>query len=83
MFTAVDKKGLEASILKTKALTMIIELVSQFLSGRWYGILKDNMNEQIVFDLFNHNFTIFQNFIVATELQQRIVKEGDRLLKNE
>lgn len=68
IFTAVDKNGLESSTLKNKALTMLIELVSHFLIGRWYGSLKDSMTEQLVFDLFNQNLAIFNNFIVATEL---------------
>ena len=57
-FTQVDKSGLEASTLKTKALTMLIEMIGVFLSTKWFKHLKDLMTEQTVFDLFNQNLIV-------------------------
>jgi len=82
-FTSLDKTGLEKSTLKNKTLTMLIEIASQFLSSRWYGCLKDVMTQQIVFDLFNQNLLVFQNFILAVESQQSEFAPDTRLLKND
>jgi len=44
---------------------MLIEIISQLLSSRWSKIL--NMNEQMVFDIFNENLLIMSNYIVAVD----------------
>ena len=49
----MDKTELESSTIKYKALTMLIEIVSQLLSSRWLKTLSEMMTEQIVFDIFN------------------------------
>jgi len=48
---------------------MLIEMVSTFLSSKWLKGLQDVMTEQTVFDLFNQNLLVVQNFIFAVELQ--------------
>ena len=70
-FTQVDKSGLESSTLKTKALSLLIEMIAVFLQSKWFKHVKDLMSEQTVFDLFNQNLIVAQNYIVSVELQQR------------
>ena len=67
-FTSLDKSGLETSTIKYKTLTMLIEIISQLLSSRWSKIL--NMNEQMVFDIFNENLLVMSNYITAVDQQQ-------------
>ena len=84
-FTQVDKSGLESSTLKTKALSMLIEMIAVFLQSKWFKHVKDLMSEQTVFDLFNQNLIVTQNYIVSVELQQRQQRAatGTRLLMND
>ena len=67
----MDKSGLESSTLKTKALSLLIEMIAVFLQSKWFKHVKDLMSEQTVFDLFNQNLIVAQNYIVSVELQQR------------
>ena len=63
---------------------MLIEIISQLLSGRWYKTLSGMMTEQIVFDIFNQNLTVIQNFIMAVAQQQdHQIAPGTRPLKND
>lgn len=66
-FTALDTGGLEASTLRNRALSMQLEIVSQLLSSRWSASVKDFLSEQVVFDIFNQNLLVTQNFILALE----------------
>lgn len=82
-FTALDTGGLEASTLRNRALSMQLEIVSQLLSSRWSASVKDFLSEQVVFDIFNQNLLVTQNFILALERQQRDFVEGQRQLKSD
>ena len=44
-FTSLDKSGLESCTIKYKALTMLIEIVSQLLSSRWQKTVSEMMTE--------------------------------------
>lgn len=68
-FTALKKSGLERSTLQNKALTMLIELISTFLSTKWYQSLQEIKTTQIVFDIFNQNLEVIKNFVMAVEVQ--------------
>ena len=44
-FSSLDKSGLESCTIKYKALTMLIEIVSQLLSSRWQKTISEMMTE--------------------------------------
>ncbi len=66
-FNSVNKNGIESNTLKNKTLTMLLELILQFLSTKWIGLLKDVLTEQIVFDIFTQVLQVVHNFILAVE----------------
>ena len=66
-FNSVNKNGLESNTLKNKTLTMLLELILQFLSTKWISFLKDVLTEQIVFDIFTQVLQVVHNFILAVE----------------
>ena len=83
-FTSLDKSGLESCTIKYKALTMLIEIVSQLLSSRWQKTINEMMTEQIVFDIFQQNLLIIHNYIMAVEQQQSCeITPGSRPLRSE
>lgn len=57
-FTAMKKSNLQSSTLQNKGLTMMIELISTFLSTKWYPQLREIKTEQLVFDIFNQNLYV-------------------------
>lgn len=62
---------------------MLIEMISTFLTSKWLNRLQDIKNEQIVFDLFNQNLYVLQNFILGIERQQKELVAEVRPLKND
>jgi len=66
-FNSIGKNGLETYTIKNKALTMLIELMSTFLSNKWINYLKESMTQQNVFDVFTQCLQVAHNFIVAVE----------------
>ena len=49
---------------------MLIEILYHFFGQKMYLYIKDLLTEQILFNLFNQNMHIIQNFISAVHLQQ-------------
>ena len=69
-FTALEKTQLESNTLNNKSLPTVLEILYHFFGPEMYPNVKDQLTEQILFNLFNQNMHIIQNFISAVHLQQ-------------
>ena len=50
-------------------MTRLLEILYHFFGQRLYPHIKDLLTEQILFNLFNQNMHVIQNFIAAVHLQ--------------
>jgi ubiquitin C-terminal hydrolase len=63
MYLALDKSNLETQVLKTKALTLLLRVISYLFSIKQFSLLKNQLKPATIDKLIHETLNIINSFI--------------------